>query len=455
MIMTKSKPKKEKNNHLLLLVFLLIITSVCIIFLPYKLNTLSKPLKSNFPSYNISSISKIISYFGTKEVFILIISLFYNLGNIYQIFILFFSLMISELLIYLFKLAMASIIWIKNKQVVFNEINNTKEIFSGYVFEVFIFYLIQWKIFYQGNKKAHSFFKYFFLFINLTLVIALAFIKFLQPFNDNTDNTNNIKNFSINNNRTHMNHTMINISNSININGDIILKVNNINTNSDDLLQIFFAFLFGIWYYFLLFCALKVDISNYQQLLKLIKIFNKKVLLIILIPLIGLYAFFFYKLRTKTIEILYPVLISLAIIEIFVGLRNEYKNLDYHTNNWKDYNFQEEIADDSKEEQFLTNITITKPIKWNYTSKWKTFLRIVLTILFLVGLYFFTVYFIYFRFSIKMIEKIEKIVQISSEVRIGINYILISFGLFHLFKSIFNCLKLNNLTYDFLMRKSV
>lgn len=389
-----SRPKKEKVNRncmSFILFFLILITLLFIYFLAQPLQTLSTEIQKKLSSKKEENeyLIKISLYLEKEITYLVFIIIIYNFGNIYQTFILFCSLMLSQLIISL------SIIFISFSYFLYKGNFLSSIVSSSYTikFKLFIFYLIYWKILFQSKNIKGCCIKFLSLLIILPIIILLFLLKFF------------------------------------------IDKIT--------LEKIFFSFLIGFCYYFFLFYVLYIDCNNPTQLIYITKLFSRARIILLYLIINGF--FILLIILNKFIEIMKILIVVSSVLTAILGLKIEYFLFEGKIKNWSKYNFEGDF-EGSDEEDLVSKISITKPLKWNNTSFIKSIFRFLVCLLLLIPLIIF----------LKINDGLEK-ENLQRDILIkfffGIN--LISFGLFFLLKIILKSLKLTNLTHYFLIRESM
>ena len=378
MIVKNKKERKERHWIPFLFIFLF---SIIIIYFIYNNNSIR--IKTN-----ISLGHNGFLYLFDIRLYFIIILIIFNYGNIYQTFILFYSLAIPQFLISLYDLIMES----ENK----NELN----LFYNY-FVLFFFFLIQYNIIFdtkindKNNKNYKGLFLYIFIFLfllsGLTNTIGLLYSNII--FLD----------------------------------------------------KIISGFLLSFSCYFFIFNVVNI---NHNDSLQLFQFFNNIDNNIINVPFFVMIIFSIYlKKDSEYYKYLSLILYIVSIIAPLYGIIYEYKFLfNSNRKNWANFNFDNEKDNNSNNENIqslISEITITKSIKWNKTSFFFDILRLLILIFIQTGFfYLFNNYNIYYiDFEIK-----EKIAFL---------FFVFAVFLFIIGKTILYCMRLINMTYFFLERNSI
>ena len=135
--------------------------------------------------------------------------------------------------------------------------------------------------------------------------------------------------------------------------------------------------------------------------------------------------------------------------KVIYGIKNEYKSLfKSNRKNWINFNFENEKKDknDDNIARFISEITITKPIKWNKTS-------FVISIFRLIFLIFIQIIIFYLCNNFNNFGEMGNIDEITKNN--SFLYFVSSISLFVVSKIILYWMKLINMTYFFLERNSI
>jgi hypothetical protein len=138
-----------------------------------------------------------------------------------------------------------------------------------------------------------------------------------------------------------------------------------------------------------------------------------------------------------------------SIIIPIYGIKNEYKSLfKSNRKNWINFNFENEKKDKNNDNitGFISEITITKPIKWNNTS-------FVISIFRLIFLIFIQFIIFYLSNNFNNVGDMGNIDEIT--INNSFLYFVSSISLFVVNKIILYWMKLLNMTYFFLERNSI
>ena len=381
------KTKKEKKErHWISFIIILTISLIATYFI---MNNNSLRIKSTFNFDNIL----FFNLFDIKIYFIIIIIIF-NYGNIYQILLLFYSLIFPQFLYSIYYLL----------SIFMNHfLNNEQNLFYNY-FVLFLFFLIIGQILFCNNKNGNNNMNNInykgiclYILVLLFLLIALSFL----------------------------------------------------NSNIISLDKIISSFLFSFSCYYFIFYVLNIDQNDPLQLFFFMEYINNNIIIVLFFILIFI-SFYLSNNTNNKYSILSPSLFYLnSIIISIYGIKNEYKSLfKSNRKNWINFNFENEKKDKNNDNitGFISEITITKPIKWNKTS----FVISIFRLIFLIFIQFIIFY---------LSDNFNNAGDTGSIDEITINnsflYFASSISLFVVNKIILYWMKLLNMTYFFLERNSI
>lgn len=378
------KTKKEKKERYW--IPFILISSISFIIIYYLLN------------YNPLRIKTMIRFghngflylFNIKLYFIIIIFIF-NYGNIYQILILFYSLITPQFLNSLYIIILE---FIKQDQYYKDELNS----FYNY-FVLFFFFLILCQIIFynnydkNGNKNNIN---YKGIFIYISLFIFLVFC----------------------------------ITNTIALSNSNIIFLD----------KIISAFLLSFTCFFFIFQVININQNDSMQLFYFIEFINNNIITVIFFVIIIVYI---YLNQESQYNKFLPVLLyfSSMLIPLY-GILYEYKSLfNSNRKNWINFNFEKEKEENENVNSLISEITITKPIKWNKTSFCKDSIRLVVLLV---------IQYIVFYFSDKLGSKNN-----NHKLNKAFIYFVSSILIFIVNKIILFWMNLINMTYFFLERNSI
>ena len=381
------KTKKEKKErHWISFIIILTISLIATYFI---LNNNSLRIKSPF---NFDYII-FFNLFDIKIYFI-IITIIFNYGNIYQILLLFYSLIFPQLLYSIYCLL---------SNFMNHSHNNEQNLFYCY-FVLFLFFLNIGQILFCNYKNENNNMNNYnykgiclYILVLLCLLIALSFL----------------------------------------------------NSNIISLDKIISSFLLSFSCYYFIFYVLNIDQSNPLQLFFFMEYINNNIIIVLFFILVFI-SFYLCNNTNNKYSILSPTLFYLnsLIIPIY-GIKNEYKSLfKSNRKNWINFNFENEKKDKNNGNitGFISEITITKPIKWNRTP----FVISIFRLIFLIFIQFIIFY---------LCNNFDNIGNMGNTDEISINnsflYFVSSISLFVVNKIILYWMKLLNMTYFFLERNSI
>ena len=378
------KNKKERKERSWIPFLLILLFSIITIYFIYDNNAIR--IKTNIPLGH----NGFLYLFDIRLYFIIILIIF-NYGNIYQSFLLFYSLSIPEFLISLYYLIMES----ENK----NELN----LFYNY-FVLFFFFLILSNIIFNTNNindKNNINYKGLFLFI-------FIFIFFLFC-----------------------------LTNTLGL----------LNSNIIFLDKIISGFLLSFSCYYFIF---NVVIINQNDSFQLFQFFNSIDNSIINVPFFITIIFSLYlKNDVEFYKYLSLILYISSNIAPSYGIIYEYKFLfNSNRKNWANFNFDNEEKNNNNNDNIqslISEITITKSIKWNKTSFFFDTLRLLILIFIQIGFFYLSENFN--AYSIIYYENKEK--------NNAFLFFVFAVFLFIIGKIILYWMRLINMTYFFLERNSI
>ena len=381
------KTKKEKKErHWISFIIILTISLIATYFI---LDNNSLTIKSTFNFDNII----FFNLFDIKIYFI-IITIIFNYGNIYQILLLFYSLIFPQFIYSIYCLLL---------NFTNHSLNNEQNLFYSY-FVIFLFFLIIGQILFCNNKNGNNNMNNInykgiclYILVLLFLLIALSFLK----------------------------------------------------SNIISLDKIISSFLLSFSCYFFIFYVLNIDQNDPLQLFFFMEYININIIIVLFFVLIFI-SFYLSNNTNNKYPKLSPSLFYLnSIIIPIYGIKNEYKSLfKSNRKNWINFNFENKKKDKNNDNitGFISEITITKPIKWNETS----FVISIFRLLFLIFIQFIIFY---------LSNNFNNVGDMGSIDEITINnsflYFVSSISLFVVNKIILYWMKLLNMTYFFLERNSI
>lgn len=371
------KNKKErKERHWIPFLFILLF-SIIIIYFIYDNNSVR--IKTNIPlGHNV------LLYLFDIRLYFIIILINFNYGNIYQSFLLFYSLVIPEFLISLYYLIMES----ENK----NELN----LFYNY-FTLFFFFLILYNIIFDNNTndKNNNNYKGIFIYI-------FIFLFFLSG-----------------------------LTNTIGL----------LNSNIIFLDKIISGFLLSFSCYYFIFNVVNI---NQNDSLQLFQFFNNIDNKIINVPFFITIIFSIYlKNDLEYYKYLSLILYISSIIAPIYGIIYEYKFVfNSNRKNWANFNFDNEKDNNNNNDNIqslISEITITKSIKWNKTSFFFDILRLFILIIIQTGFFYLS----------------ENFNVYNLQFENAFLFFVFAVFLFIIGKIILYWMRLINMTYFFLERNSI
>ena len=379
-MIVKNKKEKKESHWILFLIILLFsgLIIYCII------NNNSIRIKTIIPFGHIGFL-----YLLDLKFYFLIIIIVFNFGNIYQTLLLFYSLIIPDFLY------------------------STFLFFIGYGYE------------YDKQNKLNILYDYFIL-IFFFLIIA----KFLFYSNNINEQNINYKGLFI--------YIIIFIFLLLCLTNTIAI----LNSNIIFLDKIISGFLLSYSYYFLIFHVININPNDSLQLFYFIEKSNNNIITVafFIMIIISIYLKNDKKYNKFLSCILY---ITSNIIPIY-GIIYEYKFLfNSSRKNWANFNFEKEnnIENDNLN-SLISEISITKSIKWNKTSFIIDILRLIVLIFIQIIIFYFSEQMLFFNYN---------------EVKINKSFLFFVFSIFTFIidKILLYWLRLINMTYFFLERNSI
>ena len=379
-MIVKNKKEKKESHWILFLIILLFsgLIIYCII------NNNSIRIKTIIPFGHIGFL-----YLLDLKFYFLIIIVVFNFGNIYQTLLLFYSLIIPDFLY------------------------STFLFFIGYGYE------------YDKQNKLNILYDYFIL-IFFFLIIA----KFLFYSNNINEQNINYKGLFI--------YIIIFIFLLLCLTNTIAI----LNSNIIFLDKIISGFLLSYSYYFLIFHVININPNDSLQLFYFIEKSNNNIITVafFIMIIISIYLKNDKKYNKFLSCILY---ITSNIIPIY-GIIYEYKFLfNSSRKNWANFNFEKEnnIENDNLN-SLISEISITKSIKWNKTSFIIDILRLIVLIFIQIIIFYFSEQMLFFNYN---------------EVKINKSFLFFVFSIFTFIidKILLYWLRLINMTYFFLERNSI
>ena len=379
-MIVKNKKEKKESHWILFLIILLFsgLIIYCII------NNNSIRIKTIIPFGHIGFL-----YLLDLKFYFLIIIIVFNFGNIYQTLLLFYSLIIPDFLY------------------------STFLFFIGYGYE------------YDKQNKLNILYDYFIL-IFFFLIIA----KFLFYSNNINEQNINYKGLFI--------YIIIFIFLLLCLTNTIAI----LNSNIIFIDKIISGFLLSYSYYFLIFHVININPNDSLQLFYFIEKSNNNIITVafFIMIIISIYLKNDNKYNKFLSCILY---ITSNIIPIY-GIIYEYKFLfNSSRKNWANFNFEKEnnIENDNLN-SLISEISITKSIKWNKTSFIIDILRLIVLIFIQIIIFYFSEQMLFFNYN---------------EVKINKSFLFFVFSIFTFIidKILLYWLRLINMTYFFLERNSI
>lgn len=384
--------KKERNKRHWISFLLLLFASILIIFTIINNNSLK--IKTKFHYGHTGFL-----YLFDIKLYIIITTVIFNYGNIYQTLLLFYSLLLPNFFHSIYCIFKK---FLKHQSDNINEQNLLYKYFIIFFFSMVLFHILFYKRKNENNEGNNLNYKAMLLYI-----IIFLFLLFC-------------------------------VTNTISI----------LNSNTIFLDKIISGFLFSFSCYYFIFFVINVNPNDSLQLYYFIDNINNNLVIVSFFILI-IISFYLMNNNTKYIKFLSIILyLNSMIIPIF-GLKNELKSLfNSNRKNWINYNFESEqkgCEENENMNSLISEISITKPIKWNETS-------FIVDILRLITLIFIKISIFYCSDNIK-----DKIVSNSDEYDINSAslFYISSFFIFVIDKIILKWIQLINMTYFFLERNSI
>ena len=372
MIVKNKKERKERNwiSFLIIIIF-----STILIY--YTYNNHSIRVKTIIPFGHDAFL-----YLFNAKFYFLIIILIFNYNNIYQVLLLFYSLVIPK-----FLLSIYCLFFEYEKQ-------NNLNMFYDY-FILFIFAFILSTIFFDKINDKNIYYKSLCLYIIIFLFLLFCLTNTLAILNSKIIYLDKIISAFI-------------LSFSCFY---FVFHIININTNDS----------------FQLFCFIN-NINN--------NIINVSFFTIIIITI-------YLKENYEYYKYLSPLLYIASIIIPIYGIIYEFKFFfKSNRKNWSNFNFEKDKDNDSDNiNNLISEITITKDIKWNKTSFLTDIFRFLALISFHFGIFYFSESFQVSDDDINMDHSFL--------------YFVFSIFIFMIGKTILYWMRLINMTYFFLERNSI
>lgn len=375
------KNKKErKERHWIPFLFIFLFSIITIYFI-YDNNSIR--IKTNIYLGHNGFL-----YLFDIRLFFIIILIIFNYGNIYQSLLLFYSLAIPRFLMSLYYLIMET----ENKI----ELN----LFYNY-FVLFFFFLILYNIIFDTNinDKNNNNYKGQFLYI-------FIFLFFLSG-----------------------------LTNTIGL----------LNSNIIFLDKIISGFSLSFSFYYFIFNVVNI---NQNDSFQLFQFFNNIDNNIINVPFFIMIIFSIYlKNDAEYYKYLSLILYISSIIAPLYGIIYEYKFLfNSNRKNWANFNFINEKDTNSNNDNIqslISEITITKSIKWNKTSFFIDILRLLVLIIIQTG-------FLYLSGNFNIYN-----IDFENKEKNSFLFFVFAVFLFIIGKTILYWMRLINMTYFFLERNSI
>ena len=375
------KNKKErKERHRLPFLFILLFSFIVIYFI-YDNNSIR--IKTNISLGH----SGFLYLFDIRLYFIIILIIF-NYGNIYQSFILFYSLAIPKFILSLYYL----ILELENK----TELN----LFYNY-FVLFFFFLVLCNIFFETNinDKNNNNYKGLFLFV-------FIFLLFLSG-----------------------------LTNTVGL----------LNSNIIFLDKIISGFLLSFSCYYFIFRVVNINLNDSLQLFQFFNSIDNN---IINVPFFIMIIFSLYlKNDIGNNKYLSFILYIASMLAPLYGIIYEYKFwFNSNRKNWANFNFDNEKDKNSNNDNIqslISEITITKSIKWNKTSFFFDILRLLVLIFIQTGFFYLSDNYNTYNIDFENKEKDSFL------------FFVFSIFLFIIGKIVLYWMRLINMTYFFLERNSI
>ena len=373
------KNKKEKKERHWILFLLILLFSIMII---YFINNTNLFRINTFTSFGHTYF---LYLFDIKLYFLIIIMVF-NYGNIYQTLVLFYSVIIPELLFSFFFLCF--------------EYDNQNELNIFYDYYIlFVFYLNLFKIIFDDNYISNNNTNYKKLCLYIIILLFLFFCS-----------TNTLA----------------------------LLKYSNIIL----LDKIISAFLLSFSSYFFIFHVININPKDSLQLFHFIDNINNNIITVSFFIMI-IISLYLNNGNKYNIYLYFSLIIISNIIPIY-GIIYEYKFLfNSSRKSWANFNFEKETnSENDNINSLISDITITKSIKWNQTTFFFDFLRLLVLIFIKIAIFYFSENLFIFNDNQNKTNKCFL-------------YFVFSIFTFIIDKILLYWLKLINMTYFFLERNSI
>ena len=383
------KNRIERKERHWIPFFLILSFSIITIYFIY--NNSSIRIKTNIPFGHNGFL-----YLFDVKLYFIIISLVYNYGNIYQVFLLFYSLSIPQ----------------------------------------FLFSLYYILIGYDNQIEKDLFYSYFLLFLFFLVLCRILFDKRNNNISNNINDKNNINYKGL----------FLYIFIFLFLLSCLTNTIGLLNSNIIFIDKILSGFLLSFSCYYFLFQVLNVSLGDSLQLFHFLNNIDNNIIIVLFFTMIIISLFL--KNDNEYYKFLSPLLYLLSILAPVYGIIYEYKFLfNSNRKNWANYNFEKEKdMNNDNINSLISEITITKSIKWNKTSFCIDILRFFVII-------FFQICFFYLsdNYNFYFDENDE------SEYKINDAFLFFVFAvfLFVIGKILLFWMKLINMTYFFLERNSI
>ena len=373
------KNKKERKERNWIPFLLISLFSIITIYFIYDNNSIRIKTRIPFGHTNFLYLFDIKLYF-------LIILLIFNYGNIYKTFLLFYSLSIPQFINSLY-----CSFFIFEKQ---NELN----LFYNYFILFFFFLILSQILFNSNNENDNSNFNFIGLFLYILIFLVLLFF----------------------------------VTNTVGI-----LKSNVIFLD-----KIISGFLLSFSCYYFIFHVVNVNQNDSFQLFQFIANFNNNIISVsfFILIIISIYL----KSENEYYKYLSIVLYITTLIIPVYGIIYEFKFLfNSNRKNWANFNFEKEKDNNNDNiNSLISEITITKSIKWNKTAFCIDILRLFALII---------IQFSFFYLSDNFNSNNNDEIKINE----AFSFFAFSVFLFIIGKMILYWMRLINMTFFFLERNSI
>jgi hypothetical protein len=219
-----------------------------------------------------------------------------------------------------------------------------------------------------------------------------------------------------------------------------------LNSNIICIDKILSGFLLSFSCYYFIFHILNISQSDSLQLFQFLNNIDNNIINVLFFIMIIISILL--KNDNEYYKFLSPILYFVSLLTPVYGIIYEYKFLfNSNRKNWANFNFEKEkdIKNDNIN-SLISEITITKSIKWNKTSFCIDILRLIVIIFFQICFFYLSDYYKYYFY-----DKNE------NEYKINIAFLFFVFAvfLFIIGKILLYWMKLINMTYFFLERNSI